>query len=142
MSYDFKHILVPVDFSDHSEKSVKAALTIFGQAEKITLLTIAEKISSRHAELMTEVDEMMAQATKERMDEFCSKFANENRNIQKLIKRGSPAHQIIVTAEENDVDLIVMGGQGRNALARVFLGSTSYDVARKAPCSVFILRKK
>ncbi|MCG8459720.1 MAG: universal stress protein, partial [Holophagales bacterium] len=52
----------------------------------------------------------------------------------------APAPAIVQYAENEDVDMIVMGGHGRRGLRRLFLGSVAEEVVRTAPCSVLTTR--
>jgi nucleotide-binding universal stress UspA family protein len=53
---------------------------------------------------------------------------------------GNPAEEIILAAEQGGYDLVVVGSQGMNAIARFLLGSVSARVARFAPCPVLVVR--
>jgi nucleotide-binding universal stress UspA family protein len=52
---------------------------------------------------------------------------------------GSPAHRLVEAAVNANVDLIVVGTQGRSGLGRLFLGSVARGVLYNAPCSVLIV---
>src|SRR5438105_6268642 len=51
-----------------------------------------------------------------------------------------PADSIVAYARTADIDLIVMGTQGRSAIDRLFLGSVAERVMRTAPCPVLTVR--
>ncbi|MNT75297.1 putative universal stress protein [compost metagenome] len=53
-----------------------------------------------------------------------------------------PADTILAVAEEEHVDLIVMGSHGRTGLGRFLLGSVSSQVSTHAPCSVLIAKPR
>jgi nucleotide-binding universal stress UspA family protein len=53
--------------------------------------------------------------------------------------RGDPAEALVSVAEDNDVDLIVVGNKGMKGVRRV-LGSVPNDVAHRAPCSTLIVQ--
>lgn len=53
---------------------------------------------------------------------------------------GSPRLSICQVAEEENVDLIVMGSRGLGPVKRLLLGSVGDYVVHHAPCSVFIAR--
>lgn len=61
------------------------------------------------------------------------------RNIKALIKKGHPAEQILSTAKEEGVDLIVVGSRG-GRLHSLLLGSVSREVANTAEISVLVAR--
>ena len=53
---------------------------------------------------------------------------------------GHPAEQIIYHAEQDDVDLIVMGHRGKTFLQRWLLGSVTKRVISYAHCTVLVVR--
>lgn len=53
-----------------------------------------------------------------------------------LIRARDTASAIVSGAEDQEVDLIILGYQRKNPLADIFLGSTARYVARHAPCRV------
>jgi nucleotide-binding universal stress UspA family protein len=54
----------------------------------------------------------------------------------------APASALITSANELDVDLIVVGSHGRSALGKFVLGSVSQAVVTHARCSVRVARKR
>ena len=48
--------------------------------------------------------------------------------------------EIIRYADENEIDLIVLGTVGRTGLSHLLLGSVAENVVRKAHCPVFTVR--
>lgn len=57
-------------------------------------------------------------------------------SIRGTVAAGSPYRQILNYADENDVDLIVMGTHGRQGVERYLLGSVAEKVVRTADCPV------
>jgi len=54
---------------------------------------------------------------------------------------GVPFEEIVRVAQEEHVDMIVMGTHGRSGLNRVLLGSVAERVVRLAPCPVLTVRQ-
>ncbi|WP_254525065.1 universal stress protein [Natrinema caseinilyticum] len=54
---------------------------------------------------------------------------------------GMVAESIVEYAEDNDVDLIVLGSHGRRGISRFLLGSVAERVTRRAPGSVTVIRE-
>ena len=56
------------------------------------------------------------------------------------VKSRDAARAIVVYAEENDIDHIVVGTGGKGGVARLVLGSVSSDVIARAHCPVTVAR--
>ena len=53
---------------------------------------------------------------------------------------GTPAKEIVKYAEEEGVDLLVIGSHGRTGLMRMLLGSAAEGVVRNATCPVITIK--
>ncbi|MCY8233722.1 universal stress protein [Priestia endophytica] len=53
---------------------------------------------------------------------------------------GNPAEEIIRHANENNIELIVVGSRGFNRFQKVVLGSVSSRIIEKASCSVLLVK--
>lgn len=69
-----------------------------------------------------------------------AKMALEGKGLQVLtrIEYGNPAELIVRVAEEERVDLIVLGAQGATAAQELLIGSTAYEVIRRATRPVLL----
>ncbi len=54
------------------------------------------------------------------------------------VEYGNPVEQILAVAEDERVELIVMGAQGMTAAQELLIGSTTYEVVRRAPLPVLL----
>ena len=61
------------------------------------------------------------------------------KNIKAVIKKGHPAEQIVETAKEEAIDLIVMGSRGGRQHP-FLMGSVSREVSNTADISMLIVR--
>ena len=57
-----------------------------------------------------------------------------------LVERGHPVEQIVRVAEEQDIDLIVMGRHGYGALKDALMGGVARGVLRNSPKPVLLVR--
>jgi nucleotide-binding universal stress UspA family protein len=55
---------------------------------------------------------------------------------------GAPFTEIIRLIREQNVNLVVMGSQGRGFIKELFLGSVSHNVARNSEASVLLIPAK
>jgi nucleotide-binding universal stress UspA family protein len=56
-----------------------------------------------------------------------------------LVRQGHPAEEILKAAQENAVEMIVLGSRGKR-LHNLWMGSISREVANNAPMAVLIAR--
>jgi nucleotide-binding universal stress UspA family protein len=61
-------------------------------------------------------------------------------HLETALLYGKPAEEIVRFAREKGVDLIVIGTQGKQGIARLLLGSVAENVIRTAPCKVLVVR--
>ncbi|EGG93122.1 hypothetical protein IMCC1989_1703 [gamma proteobacterium IMCC1989] len=148
MTESMKHVLVPIDFSKNSEIAMNMALEYFGdKTSSITMLSVYE--GSEKGSLPdtpdNEVDEMIAKSALIEMTRFQKLFEEKAKTkkavIDSEICKGNPSKVIIDTAKGKRSDLVIMGSQGRGSLKSMFFGGTTYQVSRKAPCSVMVIRQ-
>ncbi|MGL6095341.1 MAG: universal stress protein [Fimbriiglobus sp.] len=60
--------------------------------------------------------------------------------VTHVFLEGDPASEIVKYADENGVDVIVLGTHGRSGVDRLVLGSVAERVMRDAPCSVLVVK--
>ncbi|MDQ2744550.1 MAG: universal stress protein [Chloroflexota bacterium] len=65
---------------------------------------------------------------------------NTTTPVESVVRRGSPADEIVRYAKEHGAGLIVMGSRGWGEMHAVLLGSVSERVLHAAPCPVLVAR--
>lgn len=63
-----------------------------------------------------------------------------NLEVESIILEGNPADEIVNYVEKNEIDLIVMGKQGKNAIQRFLIGSVAENVVRHSNISILVVR--
>jgi nucleotide-binding universal stress UspA family protein len=63
-------------------------------------------------------------------------------DVESIVLEGDPADELIRYAEENGMDIIVMGTLGRTGIERLLLGSVAGNVVRHSKVPVMVVRKK
>ncbi len=141
----FKKILFPIDFSESSEKVFPFALDMAQKFDaKLCLLFVATDIShlittdlSRDM-LMSTVAEI-ARAGENQMRAFCDKQLSGFSNYETKVVTGSPGDEILKFADEQSIDLVVMGTHGRKGLDRTLMGSVADDIIKNSPTPVLTI---
>ncbi len=145
-----KKILVPVDFSENSLKAIKYSLAIAkDRKSKVYFLHV---INQRIVDAIYELSvrgyqgsnfaELMDNVRAEKENELRSVVPEElSEGIEKefVVKQGRPAKVIVNVAKELDIDLVVIGFQGRSTIGELVLGSVALYVVNNAPCPVLVV---
>ena len=63
-------------------------------------------------------------------------------NVESVLLEDHPANELTRYAEENEMDIIVMGTLGRTGIDRLLLGSVAGNVVRHSKVPVMVIREK
>lgn len=145
-----KDILVPTDFSAFSRYALDYAVAFarsFGA--KITLIHVTperELDSLRQVSTYFEpgqLENLLKERQSEdlkQLEDFIPADLKKGITVETVHKVGIPFLDIIKTAKERGVDLIVIATHGRSGLSHMLFGSVAEKVVRKAPCPVLSVR--
>ena len=141
-----RHILVPVDFSGHSERALAHAVALAQEYDAaLELLHVIDyrPLSSLYGFASTAVPE--ATPDIEAGVEGDLQAAAENVRAHGVeasaeVGHGPPAAAILDAAERDGVDLIVQASHGRTGLKRFLMGSVAEVVMRAAAGPVFTVK--
>ena len=121
MAGQAKRILVGYDGSDAAGRALDAAAGLAGYGSTLAVLSVSpEGRPSERGVLAEARDQLVAHQLR----------------ASYLEQVGDPAEQLVETARDLGVDLVVVG---RNAVQRLVLGSVSATVVRTAPCDVLVV---
>jgi nucleotide-binding universal stress UspA family protein len=133
----FKHILVATDFSEASESAVSTAIEMARAFQaRLTLLHVWNVPNMGYAAALAWPMADMEEAARKTLDEGHARVLKLLPGTAAVLKVGREWERILETVKELDVDLIVMGTQGRRGLPRLMLGSVAEKVVRLAPVPV------
>lgn len=144
---DLRRILVPTDFSKFSQNALTYA-TAFAEkfSSEVLLLHVVQDLALFIPEAVlgtpavTPPVEQFIASAKTALERTVAEMKLPGIAIRPEVAEGVPFEEIIRTAREKDVDLIVMGTHGHTGLAHMLMGSVAEKVVRKAPCPVLTVR--
>ena len=146
---ELRHILVPYDFSEYSQRAFAWAVQLARQWQcPIDLLHVVPLLTSTSPLLtsgtfnLTNIQENLQADAEASLSQMVAGADTESVNVRPQVLIGEPFHEICRLAEISNSDLIVMGSHGRTGLAHVFLGSVAERVVRHAPCPVLVVRRE
>ena len=138
----YKKILVPTDGSEFEKKAQQHALFLANvSGAELVAVSVTENNFVNGLPLDDEVyqlNQILKERSKENLDEF-DKLNVDNIKITHVIREGSPARVILEVAEEESVDLIVMGSSGKSGFDRFIMGSVADKVVNSAKCAVLVV---
>lgn len=143
-----KTILFPTDFSDGARAAMNHAVSLAKDYKaKLLLMYVVQDIAVSEWYIpstlsMTELLEDMEKGAWTEMEKLGSEVGATvgADNMEKIISRGVPFVEILRTAKDRSVDLIVIGTHGRTGIDHMLFGSTAEKVVRKSPCPVLTVR--
>jgi len=151
-----KHILVPLDGSELSEKAIEHVKHLVSPQTEITLLVAVDSpeyiaysmYGTQPVAAATPVstgfdyqalsDEMLTQS-RSYLERIAADLKQSGYKVNQTVETGQPADLIVETAQKLGVDTIVMSTHGRSGLSRWLLGSVTSKVLSAAPCPVYVI---
>jgi len=139
----YRNILIPLDLS-HKEQVVElaqiATARAAGNPARINLLYVDQSFVHRAGD--PQFDKALHEGHRnEALKEMEDLLVDlpENTVVNTLYRDGTAHDQILETAGQLGVDVIVMMAR-KPGISSYFIGSNAERVVRHAPCSVFIVR--
>ena len=145
---EIKKILFATDFSEGSSSSLPYAVSIAKQyGAKLYFVHVIYDVMKTSGWYVPHVsmDELYKDMEKNAKAQLEKSFIEEIRgykDVEHVVLKGTPYEEISRFAEENKIDLIVIGTHGKTGLDRMLFGSTAEQVVRHAPCPVITVRPK
>jgi nucleotide-binding universal stress UspA family protein len=141
-----KKILVPVDFSEHSEYALEVAANlakkIDGEILVIHMLGLSDAILTKDESQEFLEAKFYMELARKRFSEFLNKPYLKGVKLSETVQNYKIFSEIGEVAKEQDVDLIVMGSHGTSGLSEIFVGSNTEKVVRTAETPVLVIKEQ
>jgi nucleotide-binding universal stress UspA family protein len=146
-------LLVPVDFSEHSEAALREACELSeGLNAPLVVLHVVHdpgempgyytKVSKKkHLMRIEDAAAKMFEAflkTTKKKNPGCKKL----KKVETILVTGLPVTRILEVAKKVEARMVVMGSQGRTGFQHMMLGSKAQRVAQLCPVPVTIVKAK
>ncbi len=144
----YKHILIPTDGSELSEKALRQGIAlakVFGA--RVSALTVSPTFHN------LAVDPVMVTATPDQYEKDCQVRADKYLGVAKIeagiagvpcetqhVVNDHPFQVIVDTARTKNCDLIVMASHGRRGMSALLLGSETTKVLTHSKIPVLVCR--
>lgn len=140
-----KKILIPVDFSKHSEYALQVAAQIAKEKHMeicvLHMIGLSESVLSKNeAEEYKEAQYYMKLA-KKRFKPFLDKDYLKGLKLAKLVQNYKIFSEINAIVKELSIDLVVMGSHGISGARDTFVGSNTEKVVRTCEVPVLVIKQ-
>ena len=151
----FKKCLYSTDFSPMAEEALSYVKKLKEAGEEeVVVIHVVDDLSVELPEgtdllkekelykILPEVDQEYLISLVEKLNAVKEELEEEGLKVKIYLKYGNIPKQIVGVADEEKVNLVVMGAHGKGLLSEILLGSVSTDVIRQASCPVLIVKKR
>jgi nucleotide-binding universal stress UspA family protein len=142
-STPFRHLLVPVDFSECSRRAVDQARALaLRTGARITLLHVLELPMVYRNKPSADLFENVDQRVTAQLHEWAELVERDTQiEVERIVRTGTPAAQAMgILTEDSSIDLVVVGSHGRTGMKRLLLGSVAEKLVRHAGVPVLVAR--
>lgn len=145
-SFKINRILVPIDFSTHSKNALNYAVSIASNFKSELILVYVVEPTIYPADFsfgqvaVPSIENELRERGKVELDNLVTTSIPADLSSKSVIRTGKPFLEIIKTAIEENVDMIIIATHGHSKVEHLLFGGTTEKVVRKAPCPVLIVR--
>jgi nucleotide-binding universal stress UspA family protein len=125
---EFNKIMIAHDGSVFGEGAWRQTMPLAAGANSEVIAVSVARDKSRQSDCQIVLQHLEASAERHGI------------RVQSLCLEGRPLEQIIQAAQEEKVDLIVLGSHGRSGLGRLLMGSVAERVTATASCPVLVTK--
>lgn len=145
MDIQIKNILYPTDFSDNAKHALPYALSL---AKKTgATLHIMHSIEEPYdfAPMVEDIKKDVTRKVKKLYEDMIEdinkkkEYAEDGIKIRTHIFNGRTVYSLLSATRDYEIDLVVMGTQGRSALEQLFFGSTTSEVVQQSTVPVLAI---
>jgi len=134
--YPYRNVLVPTDGSERATDALERALTLADRAGATVHVLNVVGVGTVGQEGYSGVDAMI-EGAEETVAEAAATAEETGVEVVEAVEVGSSAARGIRSyVDENEIDLVVMGTQGRTGIERYLLGSVAERTVRTSPVPV------
>jgi len=127
---NFKRLLVALDGSEFSER-ILPFVTLLAKAFDSEILLLSVPVGSTSESYHATIENYLKNMALE--------LGSHDLKVRTLVVGNAAAQTIVMTAETEMADLIMLATHGRSGMDRLMLGSVAEHVVKNMPCPIFLL---
>ncbi len=138
-------ILVPIDFSVHARNSLRYAVTLAEKFKAALRLVYVVEPTIYPADLgfgqvvLPEIEDELAEKGKGELEGIIRNEIGRRCKASAVVRTGKPHQEILLEAEEQGVDMIIVATRGHTGVEHMLFGSTAERIIRNAHIPVLTI---
>jgi len=154
----FRKVLYPTDFSELAEVAKDYVLKLKdANAQEVVILHVihplefslpqfddpfALDVATIYAHI-PEIEKEILKKHEEMLNTMADELEQQGFTVKRVMTIGDPKEEIVRVADEEKVNVIVIGYHGKGLLERILeMGSTAKAVIRNAKCPVLVVKRE
>ena len=154
----FRKVLYPTDFSELAEVAKDYILKLKeANAQEVVILHVihplefslpqfddpfALDVATIYAHI-PEIEKEILKKHEEMLNTMADELEQQGFTVKRVMTIGDPKEEIVRVADEEKVNVIVIGYHGKGLLERILeMGSTAKAVIRNAKCPVLVVKRE
>jgi nucleotide-binding universal stress UspA family protein len=154
----FRKVLYPTDFSELAEVAKDYVLKLKdANAQEVVILHVihplefslpqfddpfAMDVATIYAHI-PEIEKEVLKKHEEMLNTMADELEQQGFTVKRVMTIGDPKEEIVRVADEEKVNVIVIGYHGKGLLERILeMGSTAKAVIRNARCPVLVVKRE
>jgi nucleotide-binding universal stress UspA family protein len=138
-------ILVPIDFSVHARNALQYAITFAEKFRAALRLVYVVEPTIYPADLgfgqvvLPEIEDELAEKGKGELEGIIKSDIGKRCAASATVRTGKPHQEILLEAEEQNVDMIIVATRGHTGVEHMLFGSTAERIIRNARVPVLTI---
>lgn len=125
------HVLLAVDGSPNSLLAARELLSIGQQCQTLQRVTVMSV--AKHAADLPQAQKIVTDVCQQ------IRASGSRASCEPLALAGNPVESIVQFAKNEKVDMILVGGRGKNSMAKMLMGHVTENVIGRSPCAVLVV---
>lgn len=140
----YRNIVIATDGSEYSKRAISYGIELAkisgAMVHALHVVDTTSSISQSWTVGKGSISEILKKEGEKAISEIKEREEASGIEVKEVLLEGHPSNEIIDFAENNNIDLIVMGTLGKTGLDRYMMGSVAEKVVRGSKVPVLVVR--